>query len=101
MKRSLLLFLLGCLISACGARNQGGNTTGNASGANGNAAATNPAKTDVAFAKEAVEGLLNGDVSAEDAFDWENLKVLGADTRAEYRKLPDDEIRAEARQQFI
>ena len=101
MKRSLLLFLLACLISACGARNQNGSATGNASGANSNAAATTPAKTDVAFAKDAVEGLLNGDLSAEGALDWQNLKVLGADTGATYRGLPDDADREEARKDFI
>ena len=104
MKRWLLLFLLAalcCLSAGCGARNRGGNANTTA-GANGNnAAATKPAKDDVAFAKDAVEGLLNGDASVAGAFDWENLKVPGADTGAAYQDLPDDENRVEFQKGFI
>lgn len=53
------------------------------------------------FAREAVEGLLNGDTAAADAFDWENLKVPGADAGSAYRELPDDENREAFRRGFI
>jgi predicted small secreted protein len=111
MKRSLLIFLLAagcCLSAACGrAKNQGGGdaVAGNAKSANGGggkSAATNPAQTDLVFAREAVEGLLDGDDAVADAFDWENLKVPGAaDTGAAYREMPDDENREEFRLRFI
>lgn len=106
MRRSLLLFLLAalcCLSAGCGARNRGGNSNTTA-GANGNsnaAAATKPAKDDVAFAKDAVEGLLEGDASVADAFDWENLKVPGADAGEAYKDLPDEENRVEFQRGFI
>ena len=102
MRRSLLLFLLVavcCLSAGCGARNRAGdssNTAGTNAGANSSnnaATATKPAKDDVAFAKDTVEGLLGGDTSVADAFDWENLKVPGADAGAAYSDLPDDENR--------
>jgi len=105
LKRSLLLFLLAalcCLSAGCGARNRGGNSNTTAR-ANGNAAAstTKPAKDDVAFAKDAVEGLLNGDASVADAFDWENLKVPGANAGEAYKDLPDEENRVEFQRGFI
>jgi len=102
MKRSLLLFLLaaGCCLSlGCKAKNTGGGAAGNA--ANANAATTKPAKTDVVFAREAVEGLLAGDTGVADAFDWENLKVPGMDVGESYREMPDDENPDEVRQEFI
>jgi hypothetical protein len=109
MKRSLLIFLLaaGCCLSAgCGrAKNQGGgDAAGNAGSANGGgqSAATKPAQSDVVFAREAVEGLLDGDGAVAEAFDWENLKVPGAaDTGEAYREMPDDENREEFRLRFI
>jgi hypothetical protein len=105
MKRSLLLLCLAaicCTIAGCAAKNQDGNrkattATTDASGAADNA----PAKTDVAFARETVEGLLNGDTSVAPAFDWENLKVPGADAGSAYREMPDDENREGFRQGFI
>ncbi|HEV2882022.1 MAG TPA: hypothetical protein VGX24_12150 [Pyrinomonadaceae bacterium] len=107
MKRSLLICLLAagcCLSSGCGgAKNQGGDSSrAGASGGQNNNAATKPAKTDVIFAREAVEGLLGGDVAAADAFDWENLKVPGAPDAGEaYKEMPDDENREEFRKGFI
>jgi hypothetical protein len=109
MKRSLLICLLAagcCLSSGCGgAKNQGGDgrATNNASanGGNNNNAATRPAKADVDFAREAVEGLLDGDVASADAFDWENLKVPGADAGEAYQEMPDDENREEFQKGFI
>jgi hypothetical protein len=107
MKRSLLIFLLaaGCCLSAgCGrAKNQGGDAAGNAGSANGGGknAATKPAQSDVVFAREAVEGLLDGDGAVADAFDWENLKVPGAEAGEAYKEMPDDENREEFRLRFI
>lgn len=108
MRRLLLLFLLAaacCLSAGCGGRGRGDNssssTAGKSAGANGNNAASKPAKDDVAFARDAVEGLLDGDASVADAFDWENLKVPGADAGAAYRDMPDDENRAEFQRGFI
>lgn len=109
MKRMLSLFLLaiGCCSSwACGAGNQSGNATSKAN-ANGNAAppatapATKPAKTDAMFAKDAVEGLLNGDAAAADAFDWENLKIPGANAGEAYRTMPDEENKQAFRKDLI
>jgi hypothetical protein len=106
MKRSLLLFLLaaGCCLSlACAEKNQGGeraSNTGSQSGS-GNSGAGRPAKADVVFAREAVEGLLGGDAAVADAFDWENLKVPGADAGEAYREMPDDENPDEVRKDFI
>jgi hypothetical protein len=106
MKRSLLLFLLAagcCLSSGCKAKNQSGGGaghTGSAAGS-GNNAATKPAKTDIVFAREAVEGLLNGDAGVADAFDWENLIVPGADAGEAYSEMPDDEERKAFQQGFI
>jgi hypothetical protein len=103
MKRSLLLFLLAagcCLSSGCGGKNQGGGA-GNTGSANNKAAATRPPKSDVVFAREAVEGLLGGDAAVADAFDWENLKVPGANAGEAYREMPDDENRVEFRKGFI
>ena len=107
MKRSLLLFLLAagcCLSSGCRTKNAATGATSDAGGANGgvNVAGTRPAKADVVFAREAVEGLLGGDAEAvADAFDWENLKVPGADAGEAYREMPDDENRDEFRKGFI
>lgn len=108
MKRLLLLLWLAAIcgaVAGCAARNENGNNKAamGASGASGNApaAAVAPAKTDVVFAREAVEGLLNGDQSVADHFDWENLKVPGADAGSAYRELPDDENREGFRQGFI
>lgn len=103
MKRSLLLFLLAagcCLSSGCGAKNRGGEAGNNANAANA-AAAAKPAKTDVVFAREAVEGLLGGDTGVADSFDWENLIVPGADAGEAYLEMPDEENRAEFRKGFI
>ena len=107
MKRSLLLFLLAagcCLSSGCRAKNQGGGAAGNTGNANGggNNVAAKPMKDDVVFAREAVEGLLGGDVAVADAFDWENLKVPGAaDAGEAYKEMPDDENREGFRKEFI
>jgi hypothetical protein len=67
----------------------------------GGVAGKTPVKADVVFAREAVEGLLGGDVGVADAFDWENLKVPGANVGESYVKLPDDENRDEFRKGFI
>lgn len=106
MRRSLLLFLLAagcCLIASCGAKNgRGEGAAAKGEGANAPAAASKPSKTDVVFAREAVEALLGGDTNAAAAFDWENLKVPGAaDAGAAYSELPDDENRAEFQKGFI
>lgn len=108
MKRLVLLLWLAAMCGAsagCAARNENGNSkaaTG-AGGAANNASVTPaaPAKTDVVFAREAVEGLLGGDASVADHFDWENLKVPGADAGNAYRELPDDENREGFREGFI
>ena len=107
MKRLLLLFLLAagcCLSPGCGGTKTGGGDNAGASrggSAGGNSTAARPAKADVVFAREAVEGLLGGDASVAEAFDWENLKVPGAEAGAAYREMPDDENREEFRQGFI
>ena len=106
MKRSRLIFLLAagcCLSAACKAKNQGGDAAaGNTGSANGKTATTTrPAKSDVDFAREAVEGLLAGDAAVAGAFDWENLKVPGAEAGEAYKEMPDDENREEFRHVFI
>ncbi|HEX8423523.1 MAG TPA: hypothetical protein VF634_08930 [Pyrinomonadaceae bacterium] len=104
MKRSLLLLWLAFIcgtFAGCAAGNRNGGGATNASGAGNNATASAPAKTDVVFAREAVEGLLGGEQSVADAFDWENLIVPGADAGSAYRELPDDENREGFRQGFI
>jgi hypothetical protein len=106
MKRSLLLLWLAaicCALAGCAAKNGNGNNRAASGGndAGGNAPANVPAKADAVFAREAVEGLLNGDVSVAEAFDWENLKVPGAEVGSEYRELPDEENREGFRQGFI
>ncbi|MDQ1591234.1 MAG: mycoredoxin [Pyrinomonadaceae bacterium] len=112
MKRWLLLFLVvaGCCLSAgCGgaknegegARSAGGANSGSSSGGGGGVAGKTTAKADVVFAREAVEGLLGGDASVASAFDWENLKVPGANVGESYVELPDDEIRDEFHKDFI
>ena len=103
MKRSLLICLLAgicCLSSACGGKKSGG-ATGASGGNNSNDAASRPLKPDVVFAREAVEGLLGGDVAVAEAFDWENLKVPGADAGAAYQEMPDDENREEFQKGFV
>ncbi|MCA1566313.1 MAG: hypothetical protein LC803_11875 [Acidobacteria bacterium] len=90
--------------SGCGggAKNQGGDKASNTANANGGNAATRPAKADVDFAREAVEGLFGGDVAVAYAFDWENLKVPGvADAGEAYQEMPDDENREGFRKEFI
>lgn len=104
MKRSLLLFLLAagcCLSSACRTKSRGGDAANNNANANAAATTTKPAKTDVVFAREAVEGLLNGDTGVADAFDWENLIVPGADAGEAYSEMPDDEEREAFQKGFI
>lgn len=108
MKRSLLICLLAavcCLSSACGGKKSGGGGGGGVGangGSNNNAAAPRPAKPDVDFAREAVEGLLAGDAAVVEDFDWENLKVPGAaDAGEAYREMPDDENREEFQQGFV
>jgi hypothetical protein len=105
MKRSLLLFLLAagccCWASGCGTKNGDGASSTGSTNSSGKAGATRAAKADVVFAREAVEGLLGGDVGVADAFDWENLKVPGADAGDAYKEMPDDENREEFRKGFI
>jgi hypothetical protein len=104
MKRSLLLLWLAamcCTIAGCAAKDQNGNQKASATTNAGGAADNVPAKTDAVFAREAVEGLLNGDTSVASAFDWENLKVPGADAGSAYRELPDEENREGFREGFI
>ena len=110
MKRSLLFVLAAgcCLLGVgCGAKTRGGNdaaasNAGRAGAGNNAATASRPAKADVDFAREAVEALLGGDAAAaDDAFDWENLKVPGADAGEAYLEMPDDENRAEFRKGFV
>ena len=108
MKRSLLLLWLAvicCALAGCAAKDQNGNqkasATTSGSGTTSTAPAAVAAKTDAVFAKEAVEGLLNGDTSVASAFDWENLIVPGADAGSAYRELPDDENREGFREGFI
>lgn len=105
MKRSLLLLWLAFIcstVAGCAAGNRnGGSGTTNASGAGNNATAPAPAKSDVVFAREVLEGLLDGDQAVAEALDWENLKVLGADAGSAYRELPDDEKREDVREGFI
>jgi hypothetical protein len=104
MKRSVLLLWLAvfcCAIAGCAARDQDGNRKASATTNAGGAADNAPAKADAVFAREAVEGLLDGDQSVASALDWENLKVLGADAGRAYRELPNDENRADVREGFI
>jgi hypothetical protein len=104
MKRSLLLLWLAaicCTIAGCTAKDQNGNQKASATTSAGGAAENAPAKTDAVFAREAVEGLLNGDTSVASAFDWENLKVPGADAGSAYTEMPDDENREGFREGFI
>jgi hypothetical protein len=106
MKRSLLICLLAagcCLSSGCGGAKNQGDRASNTANANGGNAATRPAKADVDFAREAVEGLLGGDVAAAaEAFDWENLKVPGVPDAGEaYKEMPDEENREGFRKEFI
>jgi len=59
-------------------------------------------KSEVDFARDAVERLLNGDTTVEEAFAWETLKVPGAEDAGEaYSELPDEENRKEFRKGFI
>ena len=100
------LLIVGCLvIVGCGARPSDNTGTTAAGGNDGRGSvggsSTQPVRGDDAFAREAVERLLDGDVSAEGAFDWENLKVPGADVGASYREMPDDENRRDFRKEFI
>jgi hypothetical protein len=105
MKRSLLLFLLAagcCLSSGCRSQDQATGGAGDARRASGgDTAGAKPAKADVVFAREAVEGLLGGDTGVAGAFDWENLRVPGAaDAGEAYSEMPDEE-RAEFQKGFI
>ncbi len=107
MRRSLLLFLLAavcCLSAGCAKkteRGEGATAKGGGTNANASAGVTKPLKADVVFARESVEALLDGDTNAADAFDWENLKVPGADAGAAYSEMPDDENRTEFQKGFI
>lgn len=106
MKRSLLLLWLAaicCTMAGCAAKDRNGNQKASAATGASNAADNAPAKTDAVFAREAVEGLLNGDQSVASAFDWENLIVPGADADAvnAYKELPDEESREGVRRDFI
>ena len=104
MKRSLLICLLAavcCLSAACGGKKSGGGVGANGGDNNSDAAAMKPAKPDAVFAREAVEGLLAGDAAVVEAFDWENLKVPGADAGAAYQEMPDDENREEFQKGFV
>lgn len=111
MKRSLQLLWLSifccAILAGCAAKNENSNNkaaTANATGASGaadNATTSAPAKADAVFAREAVEGLLDGDTTVADSFDWENLKVPGADVGSAYQEMPDDENREGFRQGFI
>jgi hypothetical protein len=90
------------LSSGCRSKERAAGGAGSAGSENGNNAAVRPAKTDVVFAREAVEALLGGDAAAAaDAFDWENLKVPGMDVGESYREMPEDENADEVRKEFI
>jgi hypothetical protein len=91
------------LSSGCRAKDQAAGGSGNARSAKGGdaTAGAKPAKTDVVFAREAVEGLFGGDAGVADAFDWENLKVPGMDVGESYREMPEDENPDEVRKEFI
>lgn len=85
---------------ACGARSRSDSATGTVNG--NDSAVARPAMTEVEFARDTVERLLNGDPTVEEAFEWENLKVPGAaDAGEAYSELPDDENRPEFRKGFI
>lgn len=106
MKRVSTLFLLlalcALLLPACKRGNGNANSANGASSSGNNAArAARPSKPDAEFAQETVNGLLNGDGSYADAFDWENLRVPGADAGAAYRSMPDETNRESFRQAFI
>lgn len=91
--------------AGCGSKTGNTSDAGGAakggSGAGGNTTAAKPLKDDVVFAREAVEGLLAGDVGAAESFDWENLKVPGANAGEAYREMPDEENRVEFQKGFI
>ena len=104
MKRVSTLCLLAiccALLPACKTGNGNANRMSSANSANTPARAPRPLKPDAEFAQEAINGLLNGDVSYADAFDWENLRVPGADAGAAYRSMPDEANRDSFRQSFI
>lgn len=102
MMRKLLtaLLLVSCVsIAGCGAPPAGDRSAVTDAGS-ARTGATLPATTDVAFAQDAVERLLNGDLAVEAALDWEHLRVPGGDVGADYREIP-DEGRQASRKEFI
>lgn len=92
------LLLAGCL--ACAACAGGNSNGGPAAGSQATGASPAPVG-EVEFAREAFRRLVSGEAAAEEVFDWENLKTLGDDFGAEYRKEADDASKAEARKLFI
>ncbi len=104
MKPTLLpvLALAACLLVAgCGTNSSNNKTATGVEGKTGGHAAPPPARADGDFARDAVGRLLDGDVSIEGAYDWENLKVPGGDVGEGYREMPDEDNRQALRKAFI
>ena len=58
-------------------------------------------RDDVGWCRRVFTGLAQGSQYIQDSIDWERLKALNADVGSEYRRMPNEEERANYRQAFI
>jgi len=57
--------------------------------------------SEVNFAKDLLQGLINGDPSVGNLIDWPSLKFMGEDLGKPYRETADEAAKAQMRSQFF
>jgi hypothetical protein len=83
-----LIVLCGFLLSGCGKSSTPAVYTG-------------PPLNDIEFAKKVFQLLGDGDETAKSMIDWENLKMMGIDVGAMYRKTSGEAARDKETSEFI
>lgn len=63
--------------------------------------ASGPPVSDVDFAKQTLQLLIDGSDDAADMIDWENFKTMGLDVGEQYKKADSDSARDNFRKSFI
>lgn len=60
-----------------------------------------PPKSDVDFARDGVQMMIDGKPDVADMIDWENLQIFGGDVGTQYRAMSSDSARASFRTSFL
>ena len=91
MRKSILILLCVCglLFTGCKGTKPSTRTAGG------------PPVSDVDFAKQTLQLLIDGSDDAADMIDWENFKTMGLDVGEQYKKADSDSARDNFRKSFI